>query len=95
MPKGKPFPPEPSTRPDVRRVKRAGAASHSRPVPRRAADRSAISTLPPPPGEEGEATATGETRISKERPVDKGLAAATVDEVTADLTQDSRRERED
>jgi len=94
MPKGKPFPPEPSTRPDVRRVKRAGAQSHSRPVPRRAGDRSTISTLPPPP-DEGEAPATGAPRISKERPIDKGLAAATVDEVTADLTQDSRRERED
>jgi hypothetical protein len=93
MPKGKPFPPEPSTRPDFRRAKRTGAASHSRPVPRRTGDRSAISTLPPPPEEE--ATQAGDGKISKERPVDRGLSSATVDEVTADLTQDSRSERED
>lgn len=68
--------------------------SHSRPVPRRAGGKSAISTLPPPP-DEGDGAEGGEVRISKERPIDHGLAAATVDEVTADLTQDSRRERED
>jgi hypothetical protein len=93
MPKGKPFPPEPSTRPDFRRAKRAGAASHSRPVPRRTGDKSTISTLPPPPDDEP--TQAKDGKISKERPIDRGLASATVDEVTADLTQDSRSERED
>jgi len=93
MPKGKPFPPEPSTRPDVGRGK-AASASRSRPAPRRARDKSAISTLPPPP-DEAEAGQAGEPTISRERPTDRRLAAATVDEVTADLTQDSRRERDD
>jgi hypothetical protein len=93
MPKGKPFPPEPSTRPDVRGAKANRAASHSRPVPRRTGDRSAISTLPPPPEDEAKHAEDG--KISKERPIERGLASATVDEVTADLTQDSRSERED
>jgi hypothetical protein len=93
MPKGKAFPPEPKTRPDVRRNK-GGGASGSQPVPRRARDKSSISTLPPPP-EDGDGEKGGDSKISKERPTDRGLAAATVDEVTADLTQDLRRERED
>jgi hypothetical protein len=94
MSKGKPFPPEPSTRPDVRGARGKGAASHSRPVPRRTRDKSAISTLPPPP-DEGGAPQADESKISKERPTERGLSSATVDEVTADLTQDSRSERED
>jgi hypothetical protein len=93
MPKGKPLPPEPSTRPDVRRGN-AASASRSRPAPRRARDKSSISTLPPPP-DEGEAGQAGEPTVSRERPTDRRLSAATVDEVTADLTQDSRRERDD
>ncbi len=93
MPKGKPFPPEPSTRPDVRGAKAGRAASHSRPVPRRTADKSSVSTLPPPP--EDETAQPAEGKISKERPIDRGLASATVDEVTADLTQDSRSERDE
>jgi hypothetical protein len=93
MPKGKPFPPEPSTRPDVRGAKAGRAATHSRPVPRRTRDKSAISTLPPPPEDEAAQQADG--KISRERPIDRGLSSATVDEVTADLTQDSRSERED
>ncbi len=94
MPKGKPFPPEPKTRPDFPRARGPGAASHSRPVPRKTRDRSAISTLPPPPDDDG-APKAGENKISKERPTERGLASATVDEVTADLTKDSRSESED
>jgi hypothetical protein len=93
MLKRKPFPPEPRTRPDVRRAKVISGIG-SRPPPQRSRDKSTISTLPPPPDPADTPPEAGRA-ISKERPVDRGLSAATVDEVTADLTQDWRSEREE
>lgn len=93
MVKPKPFPPEPKTRPDAHRAKPI-SGTESRPPHQRRRDRSTISTLPPPPVPADPPPEVGHA-ISKERPVDRSLTSATVDEVTADLTQDWRRERDD
>jgi hypothetical protein len=49
--------------------------------------------LPPPP-EHSTAPPTAQA-TSKERPVERKLASATVDEVTADLKRDWRSEKDD
>jgi hypothetical protein len=83
-----PFPPEPDTQPDVRG---SGAA------PKIKRDRSGASTVPPPT--KAKKSAGPETKTSgirSRRPPSKSDAAgATVDEVTADLSRDPRRERDD
>jgi hypothetical protein len=112
MPKRKPFPPEPSTRPDLGRAKVIGDR-HSGRAPRSLRERSTLSTLPPPPAESGTPASQGSAPpwaaeptskptskeraklASKERPSERDLASATVDEVTADLRRDGRHEREE
>ena len=90
-----PFPPEPPTQPDpTRRSGRAPKSKPRGPLP---------STVPPPRTSKGKGPAseraTGAGNRSSgtrsRRPAPKGdRAGATVDEVTADLSRDPRREKE-
>jgi hypothetical protein len=86
-----PFPPESETQPDVRA---SGAA------PKIKRDRSAASTVPPPPKpKKSTGSETKTSGIRSRKPPAKsdpaGASGATVDEVTADLSRDPRRERDD
>ncbi len=93
------FPPEPETRPDSRR--KPTAARQSGPAPKDLRGRSEAPTEPPP----APTRAPTDPPTKPRRPVaarDSGVrtgkppaAAATVDEVTADLSKDPRREHED
>jgi hypothetical protein len=94
------FPPEPVTRPDSRRPK--GPTTHrSGPAPKDARERSEAPTLPPPaePGNKPSGPAPRARRA--QRSGDSGvstksdMAAATIDEVTADLSKDPRSEHDD
>jgi hypothetical protein len=97
------FPPEPVTRPDSRRPK--GPTTHrSGPAPKDARERSEAPTLPPPAGSENDDGKPSSPPARPRRPgtnrdsgvATKGdMAAATVDEVTADLSKDPRSERDD
>ena len=92
MVKKRAFPPEPPTRPDIARS-RQKADQVSGPVPKGARDRSVISTMPPPPTEPpATESLRPRTKVSKVRPKKRPLSAATVDEVTADLSKDPRTE---
>jgi hypothetical protein len=100
------FPPEPATRPDTRRPK--GPTTHrSGPAPKDAREKAEAPTLPPPTKDPGPPPTTepGQARSrSKRRDADRTsgmrdakprMPAATVDEVTADMSKDPRRERDD
>ena len=97
MPRKNPFPPEADTKPEsVRPRKRQESA----PAPKSRRERSEAPTLPPPHGEPtppdpGSSSAAVASRASDVRPTKRRMAAATVDEVTADLSKDPRRERDD
>jgi hypothetical protein len=94
------FPTEPETRPDARRKP---TARQSGPAPKDLRERSEAPTMPPPraarvPTE----PPTRPRRTPPPRGSDSGIragkpdvAAATVDEVTADLSKDPRRERDE
>jgi hypothetical protein len=96
------FPPEHDTRPDLNRPK-VGTSHHSGPAPKSVRLRSEAETLPPPsnppPPTKRSGRAAPKTerrpRVSDVREVEGGPQAATVDEVTADLSKDPRRERDD
>jgi hypothetical protein len=83
-----PFPPEPDTQPDVRGSGPAQKIKRGRP---------AESTVPPPTKTKKSAGAETKTSgIRSRRPPPRSDApGATVDEVTADLSRDPRRERDD
>jgi hypothetical protein len=95
MPQRKPFPPESDTRPNAKTT----AARQSSPAPKTARQRSEAPTVPPPPRSSGrqrtESESGGRARgksvsnVRGARPVN----AATIDEVTADMSRDPRRER--
>jgi hypothetical protein len=96
MPQRKPFPPESETRPNAKAI----AARQSSPAPKTARQRSEAPTVPPPPrtaarqpteNESGVVRTRGKSvsNVRAARPVN----AATVDEVTADMSRDPRRER--
>jgi hypothetical protein len=92
------FPPEPATRPDTRRPK--GPTTHrSGPAPKDAREKAEAPTLPPPTKEPGQVAPRSRRkdadRTSGMRNAKPGMAAATVDEVTADMSKDPRRERDD
>lgn len=97
------FPPEPETMPAPREP-RAPAARTSGPSPRSASGpaskgkpaRSEVPTVPPPPkGTSAEEPAEPRTSgVQPRKPRESGSPRATVDEVTADLSKDPRRERE-
>jgi hypothetical protein len=95
MPQRKPFPPEPDTRPTAK----TAAARQSSPTPKTARQRSEAPTVPPPPRgsarQRTESESGGRPRgksVSNVRAA-RSVNAATVDEVTADLSRDPRRER--
>lgn len=110
MPRKNPFPPEPDTKPDLRASKPAARRpQESAPVPRSASvskgkkERSEAPTLPPPatPRTKGSKGSKSPDRRRSSPPHDSDvrpkerMASATVDEVTADLSNDPRRERDD
>ena len=90
LPRKQPFPPEADTQPDMRRP--SGPAPKSK----RQAE---VATVPPPKSKRAKATETKTSGIRSRKPPPpkkKGDASgATVDEVTADLSKDPRRERDD
>ncbi len=92
------FPPEPTTQPDSVRPK--GPATHrSGPAPKDAREKSEAPTMPPPAGATGRPSARPRRPANRESGVERRkptmLPAATVDEVTADMSKDPRRERDD
>jgi hypothetical protein len=100
MVRKKRFPPEEDTRPDLKRPKDP-VTHQSGPAPKDVRERAEAPTIPPPsappPTKRSGRPAgkTGRGRVSDVREVDHGPGAATVDEVTADLSKDPRRERDD
>ena len=100
MVRKKRFPPEPDTAPDITRPK--VGAHHSGPAPKSVRLRAEADTLPPPSEPPPATKRSGRApkterrpRVSDVREVDPHPGAATVDEVTADLSRDPRREKED
>lgn len=101
MVRKKPFPPEPDTRPDTQRPK--VAPRHSGPAPKSVRERAEADTLPPPSEPPPPTKRSGPPATKTERrprasdvhDVEGRPAAATVDEVTADLSKDPRREKDD
>ena len=83
-----PFPPEPDTQPDLTR--KSGRAPKSK------RDGSLPPTVPPPKVKRGRGSAEHKASYTRsKRPAAKGgRPGATVDEVTADLSRDPRREKE-
>jgi hypothetical protein len=95
MPRKKPFLPEPDTEPDLRRSK--VARPESGPAPKGTRERSEAPTEPPPPSKSSAAKpARVAPRVapSGPKPARHSSGAATVDEVTADLSKDPRSERD-
>ena len=99
MPRKPRFPPEPDTRPDSRR--RATATRQSGPAPKDLRARAEAPTIPPPsktpvppeaPTRPKHRTKSSDSGVRTGKPE---VAAATVDEVTADLSKDPRRERDE
>jgi hypothetical protein len=108
MPRKPRFPPEPDTQPDTRRSKTH--VHRSGPAPKDARAKSEAPTLPPPskaPPKSSRARrsepAGRHSEPARSRPPSRpshnrakpGMPAATVDEVTADLSKDPRRERDE
>ena len=100
MARKKRFPAEGDTKPDLVRLK-APLSRRSNPAPKTKRELSEAPTLPPPPIEEvpptrpsgraGERTSGMRAR----RPKVSEHPSATVDEVTADMSKDPRREADD
>jgi hypothetical protein len=101
MVRKKRFPAEHDTRPDLNRPK--VGPHHSGPAPKSVRQRAEADTLPPPseppPATKRSGRAAPKTerrpRVSDVREMEGGPRAATVDEVTADLSRDPRREKDD
>jgi hypothetical protein len=92
VPRKQPFPPEADTQPEMRRPSGLGPKSK----------RQAEPTVPPPKSKRAKAAAKGtETKNSGIRsrrpapPKDDDTGGASIDEVTADLSKDPRRERDE
>jgi hypothetical protein len=88
------FPPESETQPDVSRKRPTARTSGAAPKSKRA--RAEAPTLPPPPpSKRGEKPAEPRPSGMKTRkPRTTDSPGAKVDEVTADMSKDPRRERE-
>jgi hypothetical protein len=91
LPRKQPFPPEADTQPEMRRP--SGPAPKSK--------RASQTTVPPPKSkrakgtEKPPATDTKNSGIrSRKPPAKKDGAGASIDEVTADLSKDPRRDRD-
>jgi hypothetical protein len=100
MVRKKRFPPEPVTQPDVR--PKVSSSHHSGPAPKSVRQRAEAETLPPPASQPPPTKRSGKpspkaqrARVSDVRGVNPAPGAATVDEVTADMSRDPRRERDD
>jgi hypothetical protein len=88
LPRKQPFPPEADTQPDMR-------PSGPAPKSKRQAD---VATVPPPKTKRAKGADTKTSGIRSRKPPpkkDDTSGAAAVDEVTADLSKDPRRERDD
>lgn len=85
------FPPEASTRPE--HGSKPGLTHQSGPAPKGKRERAEAPTEPPPPPSKKPSRAP-KPGASDVRRVKAAPAAATVDEVTADLTRDPRREKD-
>jgi hypothetical protein len=87
------FPPEPETQPDMSRPRTVARTSGAAPKSKR--ERAEVPTLPPPrakrPTRPAEPRPSG---VKPRNPRPSDGPSATVDEVTADLSKDPRRERE-
>jgi hypothetical protein len=110
MPRKNPFPPEADTKPDLRASKpvarrqpQSAPAPRSGPAPKNKKERSEAPTMPPPGTDRAKSSKgtkgqdrrrSSPVRDSDVRPTER-MASATVDEVTADLSNDPRRERDD
>lgn len=95
MPQRKPWPPEPDTRPN-RKAPSAAGVQRGNPAPKSARERSEAPTVPPPPKPE-KRSPSRESRaksVSNVRATRPATNAATVDEVTADMSKDPRRDNE-
>jgi len=94
------FPPD--TKPNIRAPK-TPIDRQSGPAPKDARAKSEAPTLPPPPTKKGRHTPARPRRseaprnsgVQSRRPAGSKTPAATLDEVTADMSNDPRRERED
>ncbi len=100
MARKKGFPQEEDTKPNIARPP-APEVRQSAPVPKTKRELSEAPTIPPPPIEEVPPTRpsgrpVGRTSGMRSRkPVKSEHPSATVDEVTADLSKDPRREADD
>ncbi len=88
------FPPEPETSPGVTRKRPTARTSGAAPKSKRA--RAEAPTLPPPApaSKRGDKPDTRPSGMKARKPRTTDSPGATVDEVTADLSKDPRRERE-
>jgi hypothetical protein len=97
MPRKQRFPPEADTKPQSRTE--GPETRRSGPAPKSKRDRSEAPTMPPPKvSERASGKASSETRTSGMRSRKRDPSAhpaATIDEVTADLSKDPRRESDD
>ena len=96
MPRKQPFPPEAETQPDLQRP--------SGPAPKSKRSRAEAPTSPPPKGKrakadagQSSATEVRNSGIRSRKPpsTKRDPSGAAVDEVTADLSRDPRRDRDD
>jgi hypothetical protein len=84
------FPPEPETQPDLSRPKTTARTSGAAPKSKR--ERAEAATVPPPRSKRpAEPRPSG---VKQRKTPESDGNGATVDEVTADLSKDPRRERE-
>ncbi len=89
MAKKNPFPPEPVTQPDLSGTRASG------PAPKGKRARTEAPTQPPPKARRATGTAEPPRNSGlRARKSDAGPPRAEVDEVTADLSKDPRRERD-
>jgi hypothetical protein len=88
MPRKQPFPPESPTEPDLRQPR--GGPARSGPAPK--SKRSQAPTTPPKTKKTQPPRSSGP--VPRERPKRTGEPGAKVDEVTADMSKDPRREKD-
>jgi hypothetical protein len=100
MTRKKGFPEESETKPAIKRPK-TPESRRSSPAPKSKRERAEAPTLPPPPIEEVPPTrpsgrpGTRTSGMRSRKPARSEHPSATVDEVTADLSRDPRRESDD
>jgi len=97
MPRKQRFPPEADTKPE--NATSGPETRRSGPSPKSRRDRAEAPTQPPPrmserPPARKASSGARTSGMRSHKPVESAHPAATVDEVTADMTKDPRRERE-